>query len=242
MGIYKVTNKVDNKIYVGCSKNIEKRWTRHKSSCNNPNDRSYNTKFYTAMREHGVDNFTFEVLEECSEDLLMQKEKQYIKDLKATDDSIGYNLSIGGDITGFDKSGENHGNHKLTEADVIEIRELYAKKEKAARETYEEFYSERINWTGFHKIWNGYTWTKVMMEVYTPENKEWHKAKACSRSGSKNGSTKLTEADVLDIRTRRNSGEDRSAIYDDYKEKITRKGFGLIWNDVNWKNIQPTDQ
>ena len=81
-----------------------------------------------------------------------------------------------------------------------------------------------------------------MMEVYTEENRKWHKSKSVSRSGSENGTSKLTESDVLDIRTRRNLGEDRNTIYKDYKNKISRKGFGFVWNDVNWKHIQPTDK
>lgn len=242
MGIYKVTNKINNKIYIGCSKNIRKRWTDHKCNSHNPNDNSYNTKFYRALRKYGIENFTHEVLEECTEDVLFEKEIQYIKDFNSTDDNIGYNTSIGGDASGLNNSGENHANHKLLEIDVIDIRTLYAKKEKSSREVYEELYSDRINWTGFRKIWNGYTWKNIMMDVYTKENKEWHKLKSNSRSGSKNGSTLLTENDVLDIRTRRNSGEDRSSIYDDYKKKISRKGFGFIWNDNTWKNIQPTNK
>ena len=237
MGIYKITNKVNNKIYIGCSKNIKKRWIDHKNNSHNPNDKCYNTKFYKAMRKYGVENFEHEILEECSEDILFEREIFYIDSFNSTDDSIGYNISTGGDASGIDNSGEKHANHKLSEADVIDIRTLYAKKEKSSREVYDELYSERINWTGFSKIWNGYTWTNVMMDVYTEENKNWHKSKSNSRSGSKNPTASLTEDDVRDIRSRRDLGEDRLLIYNDYKNKITRKGFGLVWNNRNWKNI-----
>lgn len=241
MGIYKITNKENSKVYIGCSKNIKKRWYDHKSNSHNKNDNCYETKFYRAMRKYGTDGFTYEVLEECTEDIMYEREKYYIKKFNSTDDEFGYNISNGGDASGLDNSGENHANHKLTEQDVRDIRTLYAKKEMSSKEAY-ELYSERINWTGFSKIWNGYTWNKVMMDVYTEENKKWHKSKSCSRSGSNNRSSLLNESDVLDIRTRRNLGEERESIYADYKDKISRNGFGFVWNDVNWKHIKPTDK
>lgn len=62
-GIYLITNTVNNRHYVGQSKDIETRWGEHKRSTFNCNATDYETPLHRAFRKHGVDNFTFEVLE-----------------------------------------------------------------------------------------------------------------------------------------------------------------------------------
>ena len=64
IGIYKLTNKINNKVYIGQSINIENRFQQHKNNCLNENLKDYNTKFYRALRKYGVENFTFEIIEE----------------------------------------------------------------------------------------------------------------------------------------------------------------------------------
>lgn len=46
IGIYKVTNKINNKVYIGQSINIENRFQQHKNNCLNENLKDYNTKTY----------------------------------------------------------------------------------------------------------------------------------------------------------------------------------------------------
>lgn len=238
IGIYKITNKVNNKCYIGCSKSIKDRWTAHKNDSHNPNDKCYNTKFYRALRKYGIDNFNFEVLEECSVDLLFKKEIEYIQSFNSTNDEYGYNTSIGGDASGIDNSGEKHANSKMKEKEIIEIRELYNTCTLDIFQAF-EIYKDRINWSGFRKIWNGYTWKKVHMHVYTESNKAYHKNKSLSRSGENNRSSVLNEHDIRQIRLRRNNGEERLKVFDDYSDRIKIKGFYSIWNDKTWKNIQP---
>ena len=48
IGIYKIENKINNKIYVGQSSLIEKRWYQHKSNYLNP---TYNSALYKAMNK-----------------------------------------------------------------------------------------------------------------------------------------------------------------------------------------------
>ena len=63
-GIYKIMNLKNNKIYIGKSKNIEKRWQRHKedSFCSNKrwkeNKRGERTHFHKALRKNGADAFS----------------------------------------------------------------------------------------------------------------------------------------------------------------------------------------
>lgn len=94
-GIYKIENLINHKVYIGLSKDISNRWRGHKSNYNNPNCKDYNMVIYKAMRKYGIENFTFEIIEKCNEELLNQKEQYWI----AYYDSYynGYNSTLGGD-------------------------------------------------------------------------------------------------------------------------------------------------
>lgn len=98
-GIYKITNKVNGKIYIGQSVNILDRWNHHKSCCNNEKCHEYNSPFYRALRKYGVDNFNFDIIEECPVEELDDKEIIYIQKYNSfihIGDSNGYNNTIGG--------------------------------------------------------------------------------------------------------------------------------------------------
>lgn len=98
-GIYKITNTINGKCYIGQSRNIEKRWIEHKNRPYNKKDKSYNYPFYRAIRQYGLKNFTFEVLEECSIEELNEREKYWISVYNSFDKNYGYNLTRGGDCT-----------------------------------------------------------------------------------------------------------------------------------------------
>jgi len=102
MIIYKATNKINGKIYIGkTTTSLKKRMSEHKRH-------SKNSKmvFHLAIDKYGFDNFMFETLFECGDfNTLNRKEIELIFEYNATDITIGYNRSLGGD--GAD-SGENH--------------------------------------------------------------------------------------------------------------------------------------
>ena len=95
IGIYKITNKINGKCYIGQSDNITARWQKHRKTPFNPNSRCYNYPLYRAIRKYGLENFTFEVVEECSIDELEEKEIAYIAQYNAYGD-FGYNQNEGG--------------------------------------------------------------------------------------------------------------------------------------------------
>lgn len=95
--IYKITNNITGKIYVGKTKRTTKdRWLEHiRDAKNYPFE---NIPLHKAIIKHGSENFIVEVLESgIDEKELNKKEKYYIKTLKSTNSNIGYNATSGGD-------------------------------------------------------------------------------------------------------------------------------------------------
>lgn len=97
MFIYKITNNVNDKCYVGldsADKKFSKRWKQHKKIAKR-NDTKYDhgSKLYPAMRKYGLENFTYEILDTCSDkEELFLLESHYI----IICDSIenGYNIVL----------------------------------------------------------------------------------------------------------------------------------------------------
>lgn len=83
-GIYKITNCITRQIYIGQSVDIERRWTEHKTPKANGNNRLHGD-----MQKYGIDNFVFEVVEECTKENLLERELFYIKTLKPFYNYVG---------------------------------------------------------------------------------------------------------------------------------------------------------
>ena len=91
-GIYKITNQTNNMCYIGQSVDIAKRWKDH-AKCGLGIDTPVKNKLYKAMQEDGLENFSWELLEECPKEDLNEKEKFYIDLYQA--DTFGYNSNKG---------------------------------------------------------------------------------------------------------------------------------------------------
>ena len=94
--IYKITNIVNGKIYVGkTEETIERRFYEHKLAVKTGKKQS---KLYSAMKHYGIDNFIIEELDRSDDkDELCKKEIFWIDKLNSRNDKIGYNVSRGGD-------------------------------------------------------------------------------------------------------------------------------------------------
>lgn len=91
-GIYKITNQENDKCYIGQSVDVAKRWKDH-AKCGLDIDTPVGNKLYQDMKDFGIWNFSWELLEECPREQLNDKERYFI-DLYQSKD-YGYNTTKG---------------------------------------------------------------------------------------------------------------------------------------------------
>lgn len=117
MQIYKITNLVNNKIYVG------------KDTTSDPNYFGSGLIISRSLKKYGMENFIKEIIDETDDyNELSKKEIYWISYYKSTDRKIGYNIAPGGD------GGDTLSNHP----DLELIREKISKNSPKKGKTYEE--------------------------------------------------------------------------------------------------------
>lgn len=221
-GIYKITNKENGHMYIGLSKNIERRFSDHKTKAlNSKKQDDLDKVLYKAMRKYGVDNFTYEIIEECPEEQLKEREIYWIKYYNTYEDRNHYNETPGGDMPG-EKSihrGEEHGRAILTEEDVKFCRRCYAEG-KRSRDIHNQYFYDKIDYDSFLKMWHGGTWKHVMPEVF---KKNPHPGK-------------YTNKDCEEIRRRffeKKASYPFLSVRDFSKSEECYVGYGTLWKMLN---------
>lgn len=103
IGVYKITNTINNKVYIGQSVEIETRWKAHIRALNRGDHT--NEHLQAAWNKYTAACFNFEILCECDINDIDELEQKYIAQYKSCDDRYGYNYQTGG-----------HNNHQLAES------------------------------------------------------------------------------------------------------------------------------
>lgn len=93
VAIYGILNTVNGKLYIGQSRNLEKRWKAEKKA------EGVNKHLKMSMKKYGLDNFHFFILEECEVKDLNNRERFYIKLYHTFNPEFGYNKTSGGDTS-----------------------------------------------------------------------------------------------------------------------------------------------
>lgn len=93
--IYLVRNLLNGKCYVGQTKNFKERVRGHLKEA----DTGKGYAFHAAIRKHGKENFVFEVIEECDDEVANERERVWIERFDSF--KRGYNLTSGGDCFEF---------------------------------------------------------------------------------------------------------------------------------------------
>lgn len=228
--IYKWTNLINGKVYIGKSVDIAKRLREYRHEVN----RGHQRPIISALRKYGFENFQFEIIEDCdnlSNEELLQKEQYWIDYYQSKDKTKGYNLLDACETPAESFSqGSKNVKARLNEEKVLNIREMIFIQNIKPTEVY-KMYASEISWDAFTKAYRGHTWTNVDTSMIRNINSE------IERKG--NPKAKLTKEQVKEIRRlAEEEGWTISEIYDNkFLGVCTRSTIKRIVNYETWKNV-----
>ena len=147
--IYKITNKINGKSYIGQTTNYQRRFREHR---NKGYGEEPNKPLYNAFDKYGIDNFDFEVIEDLTENY-NEREKYWIQYYNTLLPN-GYNIEPGGEEPPLN-IGENSPYAEHTKQQIAEIKELL----KNTDVSFEEL-AKKYNYSvsSILKINNGKIW------------------------------------------------------------------------------------
>ena len=125
--IYTFKNLINGKIYVGQTNKPEKRLWEHLHAAKE----GHVSLLYYAIRKYGEENFIFEVIEDCENDLANEREKYWISKFDSFEN--GYNMTTGGDhfslsVEAKKKIGDRFRGKHLSEEHKQKLREANKRK------------------------------------------------------------------------------------------------------------------
>lgn len=177
-GIYIYTNKINNKKYVGQSRNLEKRIYEHERRAFKEEDDEYNSLIHKAFRKYGLKNFLIEVFL-IEEEFLNIRETELIKELNSVSPN-GYNITFGGNFSSIPQS--------LSFEKVNEIKRLLKETSLFNQEIAKKFQVSENTISGIN---TGYYWNDGLENYPIRERKKIQKeCLNCNSeitSGSKSG-------------------------------------------------------
>ena len=176
-GIYKIVNTKNQKIYIGSSKNLDKRWDEHRK--NLLNNKHINIKLQRAWNKYGSDSFQFQIIEQCDVSNLYDREQYYLDSLMPWKQNVGYN--IGKNACG----GDNISNHPdlelIREKHKINPTKMWESKSKNEMELFSKNRSgdKNGNWQGGKSI-------KYCCDCGKKIKVRNERCMACSKNGKNN--------------------------------------------------------
>lgn len=228
MYVYKITNKINNKIYIGITNNYKKRWS---NECSYPRDPKRRQVIQEAIHKYGKNNFTFELLHSnLSLESAAEYENYYANKYNSYVPN-GYNVAKCGEYHPNCKPqyGEKNGMAKLSDE---EAQYILDHRNQPMYVLYDEF-SSRISYKQFKKIYNHkcYKHLSTNVEKY-PYNIEF------SNQFTSNNALEYDE--VIDLRIRYNNGEYWRSVYEDYKDKYNDEmAFWNVYVGNRYKLVMP---
>ena len=186
-GIYKFTNKTNQKSYIGQSNRIEERYKQHQRAYLNKNHGSYHSAFCNALRKYGFDNFEYEILVESdsfTRDELDELEIQYIQEYKSFGN--GYNMNKGGNFTSGTKT--------LADVDVLNIKSLLKSSNLSLTAISKQF---NVSPGLISMINNGIIWNSVGSIDFPIRNRE----DLLLGLGERNANAKIDDKKAIELRT-----------------------------------------
>jgi len=173
IGIYKITNKINGKVYIGQSIDIEERFQKHKQH-------EYNIHLALAYKDYGLQNFSFEVIKEIKNSPLANLflnvyEVKYINEYNSTNKNKGYNITKGGS----DCPGIPGTSVVCTETGEVFEKIIHARHLADPRAIRKVLNGNQVTAGGYH-------WKKIKKEYhnhYKVTNRSFGKRIQCIESG-----------------------------------------------------------
>lgn len=166
-GIYKIINKIDGKYYVGSSKNIYKRWIKHKSLLRH--NKHINDYLQNAWNKFGESNFEYVITEICTYDSLKTIEQKYL-DIANQEQDKSYNLN-------FESSGGDHSKYSI---EKIRIGRINFYKNPRNRKITSEISKKQWSNPEFKKTKIGKNHPLYNSVKYTFYNRKTHITENCT--------------------------------------------------------------
>lgn len=245
IGIYKITSKTTGKIYVGQSINIKKRFYEHTYKAFDKKELGYSSILHQAMRKYGIEDFSLEIIEECSVDQLDERERYWIKELNTLSPN-GYNILVGGQIRRAEVlfcKGCGKPIDKSSKSGLC--RPCWKSSQKQGRPTKEELYSLlKENNGNFTKVGNIFNvtsnsvrkWCKQYeLPFHSSEYKEKQEKKPTKRSVyqlDKNTSEIIAKYDSI-IDAARALGKTKGGHITEVCQGKLQSAFGYKWRYAN---------
>jgi group I intron endonuclease len=215
--IYKITNKINNKVYIGCTiTSLEKRYYEHLYRCFKTD---YKSKLYNSIKKYGEENFEIELIEECDVNKIYETEKKYIEQYDSFKN--GLNGTFGGEgCLGYKHSPE--------------IRKKISKKTKEGDshkgKTYDILYGEK----GENEKQKRKESVKKYWGNLTEEDKEVRIKKLKEKVRSK---SKYSIEMIIEIKNKFKQGFKIKEIHQQYPQisygYLNTIKSGKRWGDIN---------
>lgn len=231
-GIYRITNLKTGRLYIGSAHNIERRWRQHKTDLKR--GVHANSRLQWAWRRDGPDSFMFEIVEFVAADELTDAEQRWIDETGCANGQTGYNVNpmADGSIRSPEtrakvsaaKTGEGHHLHKLTTAEVEQIKRRLTDGERCPHIAL----TYGVSRQAICDIKANRTWGSVPWQEERPVSQ---------RNGEHHYLTHLTKENVADIKRRLCGGErtrDLAAEYGITHASMSDIKYGRTWKHIPW--------
>lgn len=210
--IYKITNLLNNKIYIGQSVHPEKRWKEHQQHAKACDDKY---PIHLAISKYGANNFSFEILE-WTEDYDSEEKRliQYFNSLLP----YGYNIIEGGHSPIM--IGEDHPRNTISNTDVLNVINELKENKLSDREIAIKY---KVSDKVIADINHGYT-HRIENESYPIRIKK--------------GRQQLSETQVMEIKElllhSQYSFTEIASMYNTTKNNISQINNGRSFNRFGW--------
>jgi len=220
--VYKIINLINEKIYIGQTQNVQKRWQHHIRISKEPTSKNYQL-VHKALSKYGQDNFTIEVIESFLDyNSTLKSEAQWISfyrtNVSKYGNKFGYNLTDGG---------EGWFGHKHTKESKEKIRRARLGK-KASKATKHKMSRMR---KGAKNVMFGKHHSKLSCNKISQTRIN---NGVCL--GENNPKVKLTEEKVREIKLLLKEGDlqqkEIAILYNVWPSAIQKIASGLNWKHV----------